>query len=662
MMIALKIKKTLKASVIGCLLFGSGLATLPAYGEEYLLNFRDADIRALIDDVSMMTGRTFILDPRVRGNVTIISQDPVDETAVFDLFLSALRVYGFTVVPTNSGAYKVVPDEAAIQDGSLSTAPPAGDDQLISEIFRIDHVDPLTVLNTVKPLVNRQGRAIAHRTQNFILLVDFAGNMRRLRSIIENIDQDNSVTRIVGLDNVDAEEMADTLRSLRGRVGDDGSDVSFSAIPVRSSNSLILKGDASVLDGMEKLTKDLDARGAARGNIKVVYLKHATAEEIAPVLEKVTRSLNSASTGAEQSAGSATIDFHAPTNSLIISASPDMQQALADVVRQLDIPRAQVLVEAIIVEVSDNAARELGFQYVLSGSEGSNVPFTATNFSQSAPNILAATGALAAPDGTFNNAINAGLAQSAVDGLLGLSGFVGGIGGESNGTLFGVIFNALQTDLQSNILSTPYVMTMDNQPASLISGQEIPVTTGEQLGTAQLNAFRTVERIEVGIKLTVTPHINDDGQIRLQINQEVSSVFGNVGQTADLITNKRAVDTTVMVNDGEIVILGGLLEENEQISLEKVPVLGDIPLLGELFKSRGTSRAKTNLMVFLRPTVVRDPDDSLGVTNRKLNVAREGSLPRRDGSTSIDYILQDFMGGKATPATTPATSNPDGGR
>jgi len=635
----------------------------PAYAQDQTLNFRDADVRSIIDDISMMTGKTFIVDPRVRANMTIISRDAIERDEVFDLFLTALRVYGFAAVPTPTGAYKIVPDEAAVQDYTVFGTTAAQGDQLVTDIIRLNFVDSLTALNTVKPLVHRQGRAIAHAQHNFLLLVDYATNIQRLRDVVAAIDRDNSEVLMMTLENASAEEISETLKKVRTAGGAERGavDPSFKAIPVISSNTLILKGAPETIGEMSRIVRDLDSRNASKGDIRVINLRYSDAEAMVPVLEQVSRSL--AEANASRSAGGsggggaagpaggpsrASIAFHQGTNALVISAEPAMQKTLEGVIRQLDVPRPQVLVEAIIVEVSDNAARNLGLQYVLSGSSGSNVPFTATNFSSTAPNVLAATGALLGEDELGGNTdLTSGLAASAVDSLLGLNGFVGGFGGQtSNGTIFGVILNALETDNDSNILSTPSVMTLDNQSARFVSGQEIPISTGEVLGQANQNPFRTIERQEVGIKLEVKPQISEGDDIQLYIKQEVSSIFGPAGPTlGDLITNTREIETTVTVADGEIVVLGGLMEEEEQLRVDKVPLLGDIPVLGRAFRTEAKSVEKSNLMVFIRPTIVRNAKDARGVTDRKFDVLRsQGLLTNENGQSGLDYMINDATG------------------
>jgi general secretion pathway protein D len=616
---------------------------------DQVLNMRDADIRAFIGDVSMLTGKTFVVDPRVQGKVTVMSQASLSPEDIFDLFLSTLRANGFTALPVSAGTYRVVPEEAAPMAGNLSG------DQLVTEVIQLRHVDVNTALQMVQPLVNRQGRVVTTRGTNAIIIVDYASNIRRIRQVLANIDRDSSSISIVTLRNTSAEQMARVISDLAKAQGDPANALTtFTAVPLEGSNSLVLRGQPELLKMLEPVIQQLDEQGASTADTKVIYLKYAAAEELVPLLERVS-ALNKGSAPAEGAAGQpgrATIAVHAATNALVINASPDVQQELANVIRQLDIPRPQVLVEAIIVEVSDTAAKQLGVQYILSGGSGSNIPFSATNFpSTSTPNILAATGAVVVDretSGDDTDAIKA-LQGLAVDSLLGTAGFLGGFAGQSrDGTIFGVILNALKRDVGSNVLSTPSIMTMDNQAASILVGREIPVTTGEALGSNNANPFRTIERKDVGVKLEVKPQINEGQAIKLFIRQEVSSVLGPVSaQSSELITNKRQIETTVMANNGEIIVLGGLIEDDEQATLDKVPLLGDIPILGKAFQNESKSRRRTNLMVFLRPTIVNNAGDLRAVTDRKFNYMQSEQSVRGGSKTRLEDFANEILGGLA---------------
>jgi len=635
----------------------------PSAAPNQVLNMRDADIRAFISDVSMLTGKTFIVDPRVQGKVTVISQQALGAADAFALFLSTLRANGFTALPTSDGAYRIVPEEGAAQDASPMTGGIEGD-QLVTEVIRLHNIDVNVALQMVQPLVHRQGRVVTTRGTNAIIVVDYASNVARIRNVIASVDRDTSATSVIPLRNTSADQIARAISDLVKIQGDSGNPLTnFAAVPLEGTNTVILRGPPELLARLQPLVEKLDSEGASTADTRVVYLKHAAAEELLPILERVSALSRGSAPRAEGGAatagipGRASLGVHAGTNALIINAAPDVQQELMDVIRQLDIPRHQVLVEAIIVEVSDTAAKQLGVQYVLAGGQGSNIPFSATSFpTDSSPNILAATGAVVVDQETSGEDPDSlkALQGAAIDSLLGATGFLGGIAGRSrDGTIFGVILNALKRDVSSNVLSTPSIMTMDNQPASILVGQEIPITTGETLGADNTNPFRTIERKDVGVKLEVKPQINEGGAVKLFLRQEVSSIFGPVSRdSGELITNKRQIETTVLVNDGQIIVLGGLIEEDEQLSVDKVPLLGDIPILGNAFKSTDKSRRRTNLMIFLRPTIVTGTNDLRAVTDRKYNFIQNEQLQRsRTGESSLDSVVNDLTG--RAPASVP---------
>lgn len=630
-------------------------ATLSS-AQEQVLNLRDADIRAFVDDVSMLTGRVFIIDPRVRGNVTVISRDAIGPEAVFQVFLSTLRANGFTAVSTSSGAYRIVPEEAAAQDAGPVGLNGTTADTWVTEVFRLKIADAPTVANMLKPMVHPEGVAVNTRDSNIVIVVDYESNMARIRDVIAKVDADQSEIHTIVLENTSADEMARVVLELGGQPGDENRrSRRFSVVPVQSSNTLILRGDPAVIARIVPVIEALDARNETRNDIRVIYLRHAAAEELAPILERLSGSIIApGEDGPSQNADRrVNITFDKGTNSLIIAADPERQQALEAVIQQLDVRRAQVLVEAIIVEISDTAARELGLQFVLSGSDGSEVPFTATNFSNSAPNILAATGALiVGREQTGDSDALDNLQQAAIDSIVGANGALAGFAGITDGgTLFGVIVNALERDVDSNVLSTPSIMTLDNEAASIIVGQEIPITTGEALGSDNTNPFRTIERQNVGIQLDVRPQISEGDIVRLYIRQEVSAIVGPVSlDFSELIISKREIETTVTVDDGEIIVLGGLIQDDEQISLEKVPLLGDIPGLGKLFQSNARSRIRNNLMVFLRPRILRNVDDLRTVTNLKYNYIQAEDLLQSGGEgTRLDDFVRSTLGGN-TPS------------
>lgn len=634
---------------------------------EQILNYRDADIRVFIDDIAQITGRSFIIDPRVRGKVNVVSSSSLSQEGVFQTFLSALRVNGVTVVPTASGAFKIVPDDVAAQDAGPVDKTRVGD-QLLTRVFRLRFADPLAVQAAAKPFIFKNGRTFARKGMPIVIVTDYADNLARIEQLVASMDVDQSVIRTIVLENTSASEMAEIALNLSTQPGfEDAARQTLTAIPVESSNTLILRGQAEVMDTFLPIIRDLDANNASRGDLRVVYLRNATAERILPMLETITRSIAQAAPNTAATAGDVTVSAYAGANAVVINAAAEMQQKLAKVIRMLDIPRAQVLVEAIVVEVSEGAAKELGVQYILAGGDNSSIPFTVANYANTAPNLLAVAGALLVDDTnsttdsdnntttTTNSATTDLLQSTAVDSLLGLNGFaLGAAGRTDNGTIFGAVLNALNQDTGSNILSTPSILTMDNESARFLSGQEIPITTGEALGSANVNPFRTIERKNVGIQLEVTPQINEGDEIRLYIRQEISSIAGPVStNSTELVTNKREIETTVRVADGDIIVLGGLIQQNEAISVDKVPFLGDIPVLGRLFRSDRKSASKTNLMMFLRPTIVRTREDLEPLTARKYNYMQARQIGAKS-KLSIDQLVKEVLGAEPLGTAAPA--------
>ncbi|MBB4210220.1 type II secretion system secretin GspD [Rhodothalassium salexigens] len=626
-----------------------GVAAQPAGGGE-TLNFRDADLATVIEEIAMLTGRTFIVDPAVRGEVTVISQTPLDTEGLFQVLQSTLDVNGFTAMPTASGAYKVVPRDGVARRGAPMGGPDTGD-TMVTRVFAPRHIGHLAALRLLQGLVGEDGTLVATRGSDKLIAVDSAANVARMAELLAELDRDPSVVRTLKLDNTAAGEMVDTLRALAAEAEDEGAagPGALRIVGVASTNSIVLKGRPDLVERYLPIARQLDADNETGGDIRVVYLKHAKAEEMASLLQQVANQLAAQRSPDGQGQGGrleTSIGVHAETNSLIVNGPPDVQKLLDEVISKLDIRRPQVLVEAIIVEMSDSAARELGLQYVLGGGDG-NLPFTVTNFSQSAPNILAATGAVTLDDqlDDDDDALD-NVRQAAINSLLNVNGFIGGFAGQTdNGTLFGFILNALDRDVQSNVLSTPSVMTLDNSEARINVGQEIPITTGEALGANNQNPFRTVERQDVGVILEVVPQISEGNSIRLFIRQEVSSVEGPATANAvDLITNQREIETTVLADDGEIIVLGGLIEDDERVTVDAVPLLGDIPGLGRLFRSEGRSRQRTNLMVFLRPSIVRGVEDVRRVTDQKYNYIRSEQIRRSgDGQSTLDLFTDQVL-------------------
>ncbi len=654
------------------------LCAAPPALSQQTLNLQNADIRAFIQDVARVTGRTFIIDPRVQGTVTIASNTPLMPPELLDVLLSTLRANGLIAIPAGENTYRVVPDEGAAQQPDANDLG-AG---FGTEVFRLGSLDAAAAAEVLRPLVGRQGAILATPQGNTLVIADYADNLRRIRGLITQIDQDRATTQTVSLRNSSAREIIGVVNQVLAVPGAPGVAARNSRLtmaPVDSSNSVVLRGDAVLVRSTVEMIEDLDRRAASNDDVRVVRLQHANAEKLLPVLQQLVGQAPSApaSQGAAQGVAPAAVAAPIPpspaqpgnrraniawfegANALVISADPETQRVLADVIRQLDTRREQVLVEAIVVEISDDTAKNLGVQFLLAGEKRSNVPFIATNYSNAAPNALALAGALGGEKllPKDSDALDA-LRNTAVSSLLGANGVLLGLGGEQGNALFGVILNAVKSDASSNILSTPSVLTLDNEPAKLLVGQEIPVTTGEVLADSNTNPFRTVQRQDVGVQLEVKPQINAGGAITLLLRQEVSSIAGPVSAGFnELVLNKREITTTVLIDDGDIVVLGGLLDQNERASVEKVPGLGDLPVLGHLFRSNAIERNKRNLMVFIRPTIIRNPVDAQAVTAPRYDYMRRQEIDARgDGISALEDAVRNYL--RAEPPVAPTQTAP----
>ncbi len=639
-------KRLIAASAIALALQGTVSAEMNSpQAARHVLSLNDVEITALIDDVSIITGYTFILHPDVRRvKVTVMSQAPMTTNEVFQVFLSTLRIHGFAAIPAGRGVYRIVPEQAAIGEAGVNNS---GPNAFITEVFKLDNFSAIEAAQMVKPLVDAQGQVVANARSNTLVLVDYASNMPRLREIVDGLDEnDRTKVETIELRNVPAREIEAILSDLLSN-RDDNPANRFEVSASSSSNAIVVRGDEATVARAIRVAQELDKTDPVRDSLRVIELKNSNAEDIVPILERLAETMAEQSAPGDTQVPGATIAHHQPTNSLVISASPDTILAMERVVEALDKRRAQVLVEAIIVEISDETARDLGVQFLLSGTGESTVPFMSTNFSRSAPNLLGLAGAVADPEvfGGTNP-----FTDSAVSSLLALDGGSFGIGGRDGDTLFGAILTAIETDERSKVLSKPFNMTLDNGTSELLIGQQIPVTTGETLSSDNSNPFRTVTRQDVGIKLNVTPRISADDTIHLEIFQEVSSISTDLSSgTDDFVTNLRQITTNVLADNGEIIVIGGLIEQSDETVNAKVPVAGDIPVVGNLFKSERKSYDRTNLMVFIRPTIVRTEEDARAVTARNYRYIRAEELLSREGPdgetiSELDAFIGEFLG------------------
>jgi general secretion pathway protein D len=596
----------------------------PVSAETVTLNLKDADISALISTVAEVTNRNFIIDPRVKGKVTVISSKPMDSDEVYQVFLSILKVHGFAAVPSGA-VIKIVPDVNAKQDG----IPTVGDkdapigDEMVTRVVQVDNTAAAQLVPILRPLVPQQGHLAAYPATNVLIISDRARNVDRLVKIIRRIDQvSDSEIEVIPLEHASAIEVVRVLTSLvraapaKGKapaVGGSGPVL----IADERTNSVLLGGDRTVRLRMRALISHLDTPLETGGNTDVIYLKYAEATEIVDVLKGVGKVEQQEVTKGKKTAPRSEFDIQADeaTNSLVITAPPDIMRTLKRVIAQLDIRRAQVLIDAVIAEVSLDTSRELGMQWIISGLNNGTGPVGLVNFTNTGSVITEiANAAISADNDTpipplkSNVSIGAGRVSS------------------DNSTNFVGLVQALASDANTNILSTPTLITLDNEEAEIIIGENVPFITGSftstGAGDSATNPFQTIQREDVGLTLKVKPQINEGDALKLNIEQEISSLAESVVGASDLITNKRSIKTTVMVDDGAVVVLGGLIENQVIETKQKVPLLGDIPLLGFMFSSTGSKVNRTNLMVFIHPVILRDKAVTSRYTNRKYNYMR----------------------------------------
>ena len=570
--------------------------------DSFILNYEDVDIKKVTQDIAQFSKKTIILDPRVKGKITIYSNASLNREQVWDVYLRTIQVNGFSAI-LEDGFLRVVPENEATRDntedffgGSFETV-----------VIPLTNRSTEEILPMIKPITGRQSHLSSIPSVNSILLVDRVSNVERIRDLLNNLDKNNtakiSIIKLNKLSSIEGARILDRLKAQNNPTIND-----FIAIPFTPSNSIILSANDLVTQNIKSTLKLLDKDITSDDSMDVIYLKYAQAADLAAILNSISGSFISDAEGMKT-----VITHHEKTNSLIVSSSGDNLNSIRSIIAKLDIRRAQVLVEAIVVDLSENAARRLGVEAIYSGNDENSIPVGITRFSGSGADLLAIAGAA-------DDQQDVTLTTTAISSLLNTQGLVAGFGDLTKGKdNFVGILNAIADDTDSNILSTPSILAMDNEPARLFIGQEIPITTGESLGTNNSNPFRTTSRQEVGIELEITPQINEGASVILNIKQGVSGIAGVSQSGIDIITNKREIETTVLVDNNQIIVLGGLIDEDIQEVVSKVPLLGSLPVLGRLFQSSSKSTSTKNLMVFLKPTILTDSDVANQISLEKYN-------------------------------------------
>lgn len=642
-----KIKKGL--AKYATLLLATGLSC-SAMAVQYSANFKGTDINEFINIVGQNLNKTIIIDPNVRGKINVRSPELMDEELYYQFFLNVLEVYGVAVVEMDNGILKVKKSS----DAKKSNVPVLGDDfdvqgdMLVTRVVRVKNVSVQELGPIIRQFSDQKdgGHVTNYNPSNVLMMTGHASSVNRLVEIIRLVDQAGDqqvdIVKLRYATSADVVSVVDNIYKPASGKSDIPAFLIPKVVADERTNSVIVSGEAQARERAITLIKRLDDELETQGNTKVFYINYAKAEDLVKVLQGVSKTI-----AEEQKQGAKTssrgrndisIEAHPNSNSLVITAQPDIMRSLEGVIAKLDVRRAQVLVEAIIVEVFEGDGVNLGFQWI--NKQGGMLQFN--NGTTVPVGSLGVAGELAR-DKTIKKTVlgtNEGSAnqyeETKEGDLTALASLLGGVNGLALGFArgdWGAILQAVSTDTNSNILATPSVTTMDNEEASMIVGQEVPIITGSQTGNNNTNPFQTVERQEVGIKLKVTPQINDGSAVQLTIEQEVSSVSG--ATAVDITINKREVTTTVLADDGAMVVLGGLIDEDVQESVSKVPLLGDLPIIGHLFKSTSTNRRKRNLLIFIRPTIIRDSATMNQLSNSKYNYIRTEQQKQKDDGVDL---------------------------
>ena len=613
------------------------LLSSPSFAQDFTVNLKDTDIQEFIEFVSDVTGTTIVIDPSVKGKVKVVSSKPVSKAELYDLFLSILDVHGYTAV-RSGGVVRVIPNKnARSAPVDVISGTSIINDEYVTQVIRLENVSAAKLIPVLRPLVPQQAHMAAYAPSNAIIISDVRANINRISEIIDRMDESAvKETEIIQLRYGVATDVVEMLKALEKSRAGEGADANDEAALVadKRTNSVIVTADEVSIERINGLIDYLDIPLEQSGNVRVMYLEYADATEVAEVLTRVMQNLarlDDESRGQSRSANAAksTIEADAATNSLIMTADTDEMAALESVIARLDIRRAQVLVEAIIVEMEIVEGRELGLQWLFANDSGVYGSSISTSSAQQARNAGIAQ-ALLPEDSTSTDIGVRDLAGA----LAQIPGSTFGWGVVDEGLTMTTILNALQSQGNANILSTPSVIALDNEEAFITVGQQVPFVTGSYTNTGSSNGvanpFQTIQRENVGVTLQVTPQINEGDSVVMDIVQEVSSISQQVLSASDVITNERKIKTKVMAQDGDIVVLGGLVKEDIQDSQQGVPVLSGIPVIGRLFRNDVVSVTKSNLLVFIRSTIIRDDEDLAGATAEKYRYIRDQQRQRRD--------------------------------
>ena len=611
------------------------LVSKPIVAQDFTVNLKDTDIQEFIEFVADVTGTTIVIDPSVKGKVKVVSSKPVSRAELYDLFLSILDVHGYTAVRSGE-IVRVIPNKnARSAPVDVISGTSVINDEYVTQVIRLENVSAAKLIPVLRPLVPQQAHMAAYAPSNAIIISDIRANINRIAEIIDRMDQSAvKKTEVVKLRYGVASDVVEMLKTLEKSRAGEGADANDEASLVadKRTNSVIVTADEVSIERIKGLIDYLDIPLEQSGNVRVMYLEYADATEVAEVLTRVMQNLarlDDESSGRTRAANAAksTIEADAGTNSLIITADTDEMAALEAVIARLDIRRAQVLVEAIIVEIDVTEGRELGLQWLFANDSG----LYGSNISPARQGSNAAIAQAIQPEDAASTEIGV---RDLAGALSQVPGTTFGWGVVDQNLTMTTILNTLEKQGNTNILSTPSLLTLDNEEAFITVGQQVPFVTGSYTNTGAANGvanpFQTIQRENVGVTLQVTPQINEGDSVVMDIVQEVSSISQQALSASDVITNERKIETKVLAKDGDIVVLGGLVKDDIQDSQQGVPLLSGIPVLGRLFRNDVVSVTKSNLLVFIRSTIIRDDDDLAGATAEKYRYIRDQQRQRRD--------------------------------
>jgi len=615
------------------------LGLLPTAGlaqeQTWKINIKNADLSEFVIQVAEITGKTFVVDPRIKGNVTVISNTPMDKEAVYALFLSVLRVHNWTAVPSG-GVIRIQQNATAKQSpgvaGALNQLPP---EELVTRVVAAQNVESAELVKILRPLIPQYGHIAAVPEPNVVIISDHADNILRLEKLVEQIDvsDEDEVVMVPLKDAWVGSVVAMLERVAPEQLGRNAAGPQrIQIIANERNNSLVLRGKPRPVAEILKLIEKLDQPATATGATQVIYLKYADATKIAEILESMIQDVGSAG-GEEAPQNRTTIKADESLNAIVIRADPGIMRDITDILDKLDVRRTQVLVEAAIVEVSITDASSIGVEFAAADASGGTVPIISTSLDGIISSLI---GDLVGEDGEID--VLSGLASINSPTLAAAKI-------NADGVSFGAVVRALATNSNANLLSTPSILTLDNQEAKIVVGNEVPFRTGSftTTGDGSDNPFTTVQREDVGLQLTVTPHVHEGSSVRLEVSQEVTNVVdapvGNEG-FSDVVTSKRLIETVILADDRQTIVLGGLIQDDITDNTKKVPFFGSIPGVGRLFRSDSKSRTKRNLLVFLRPTIIRDKEEANTETQRKYSDVWEVEIYSEDTETQPEQLFR----------------------